>query len=442
MKRNYRRFYGIAGSCALILSSAILMAQDQISEKNVAKSEKQPVAANDSNVQHEYGARRVGGRKLVTSNRARPDMVSAMRPTKMRDALTDEDLGDLESLRLDMVADGIEFLRNVQFPDGSFSETPRVGLGPTLVVANGLLRAGVRPDDPALAKTLKLLEDSIQTDGGIYAENGGLANYETCLSLVCFSLANKAFGDGRYDEVVRKAEQFVRKSQYNESNGFSRDNPYFGGVGYNEEHAKRPCLSNTEYFIEALLETGADANDPAIQDALVFASRCQNLKSQDEPDKYFKSSNDGGFIYTCISPDQNPGGQNVDGTLRSYGSMTSAGLKCLYAAGLTEDDPRVAAACRWLDAHYSTTQNPGVGRRGLYYFYDAFSKCLSVGKKYSLVDKDGVEHDWRAEFVKELALAQNIDGSWVNEDRMWYESDPILVTGYVLSVLSYCKETP
>ena len=56
------------------------------------------------------------------------------------------------------------------------------------------------------------------------------------------------------------------------------------------------------------------------------------------------------------------------------------------------------------------------------------------------VDRDGVKHDWRAELLETLALAQNVDGSWVNDDIMWYETDANLVTGYVLTVLTLCEK--
>ena len=120
--------------------------------------------------------------------------------------------------------------------------------------------------------------------------------------------------------------------------------------------------------------------------------------------------------------------------------MTYAGLKSLIYAGLTPDDPRVEAAIGWIKENYTTTQNPGLGKRGLYYYYNTFSKCLKVIGSDSFVDAEGVAHDWRAELLETLALAQNIDGSWVNDDRMWYETDAPLVTGYILTVLSYCAE--
>jgi squalene-hopene/tetraprenyl-beta-curcumene cyclase len=370
----------------------------------------------------------------------RPAATSAAQIVKKRESLSDEERADLEKLRNTMLADGVEYLRKVQLPNGSFSASPRVGVGPTLVVAIGLLRAGVSLDDPLLAKTLKFVESSIREDGGIYSEGGRLSCYETCVGLVCFSLANKAAGDGRYDDVLKGAEKFARAAQFNETNGSKREDENFGGVGYGAEKSTRPDLSNTQFFVEALREIGAEEDDQAIQDALVFVSRCQNLESEDNPVAGQTRGDDGGFFYTFVSPDENPAGQEASGGLRSYGSMTYAGLKSLIYAGLTADDPRVEAATRWIRDNYTTTENPGLGKRGLYYYYNTFSKCLKVLGEDEFVDRDGVKHDWRAELLETLALAQNVDGSWVNDDRMWYETDANLVTGYVLTVLTLCEK--
>ena len=358
---------------------------------------------------------------------------------KMRQTLSDAEKNDVEALRLQLVKGGIAFLKKAQASNGSFSASPRAGVGPTIVVATALLRSGVALDDPTLAKTLAFLEDAIQEDGGIYSSGGHIASYESCLGLVCFDLANKAAGDGRYDAVVANAEKFVRSAQYNESNGVSQDEEYFGGVGYGAGSGTRPDLSNTQFFVEALREIGAEEDDPAIQDALVFVSRCQNLESEKNPvGGSTAKTNDGGFIYTFVDGEENPAGQEVSGGLRSYGSMTYAGLKSLIYAGLTADDPRVQAATNWIRDNYTTSENPGLGKRGLYYYYHTASKCLKALGVKTFEDKDGVAHDWRRELVETLALAQNVDGSWVNTDRMWMETDANLVTGYVLTVLSYC----
>ena len=361
---------------------------------------------------------------------------------KMRDKLTDAERDDLEALRVKMIDYGVAYLAKAQLENGSFSASPRVGIGPTLVDVIGLLRVGVKPDDPTVAKALAYLERAVHEDGGVYSEGGRLASYESCLALTCFSLANEASGDGRYAALLERAEQFVRSTQYNAASGVEESNEYFGGVGYGAGGDSRPDLSNTQFFIDALREIGAGEDDPAIQDALVFVSRCQNLETEDNPVAATGGkSGDGGFIYTFVSPDENPAGQEVDGGLRSYGSMTYAGLKSLIYAGLTADDPRVEAATNWIHDNYSMTENPGLGLRGLYYYYHTASKCLQALGVATIADKNGIARDWRRDLVETLALAENADGSWVNTDRMWYETDANLVTGYVLSVLSYCAPT-
>ncbi len=359
-------------------------------------------------------------------------------PPKKRDKLAPET--NYEALRREMIADGIAYLSKAQLESGSFSASPRVGIGPTIVDTIGLLRAGVPTTNPTVAKALAYLEASIQDDGGIYSQGGRLSSYESCLGLVCFSLANKSAGDGRYDKILADAERFVRSTQYNASSGVSQEDERFGGVGYGAGRDTRPDLSNTQFFMEALREIGAGEDDQAIQDALVFVSRCQNLETEYNAGVGGAKSSDGGFIYTFIAPDENPAGQEANGGLRSYGSMTYAGLKSLIYAGLTADDPRVTAATDWIKNNYSLTQNPGLGKKGLYYYYHTLSKCFMTLGAPTFTDKDGVAHDWRRELIETLALAENADGSWVNDDRMWFETDANLVTGYVLTVLSYCAE--
>lgn len=94
-----------------------------------------------------------------------PGMQSAAQVVKMRKELTAEERADLNALRLKMSDMGVDYLRKIQLPSGSFSSSPRVGIGPTIVDAIGLLRAGVKLDEPVLAKALAFLEKSVQEDG-------------------------------------------------------------------------------------------------------------------------------------------------------------------------------------------------------------------------------------------------------------------------------------
>ena len=45
--------------------------------------------------------------------------------------------------------------------------------------------------------------------------------------------------------------------------------------------------------------TGLPADDPGMQKAMVFVSRCQNLKSEFNDQPWAGKVNDGGFIYTA-----------------------------------------------------------------------------------------------------------------------------------------------
>jgi squalene-hopene/tetraprenyl-beta-curcumene cyclase len=56
-------------------------------------------------------------------------------------------------------------------------------------------------------------------------------------------------------------------------------------------------------------------------------------------------------------------------------------------------------------------------------------------------DAAGAKHDWRKELAEAIARQQQENGSWINTDRRWLESDPNLATAFALLSLSYCKPT-
>ena len=130
-----------------------------------------------------------------------------------------------------------------------------------------------------------------------------------------------------------------------------------------------------------------------------------------------------------------------NGGLRSYGSMTYAGLKSMIFAGVGPEDPRVKAAVQWIRKHYGLDTNPGLGAQGLYYYYHTFAKALDATGQQVFEDNQGIQHNWRAELVDALAARQHSDGSWVNPHNRWLEGDVNLVTGYALLSLSYCRST-
>lgn len=327
----------------------------------------------------------------------------------------------------------IEYLKTKgQAPDGTYSN--RAGVGVTALVTTAILRSGQSADDPLAAKSLKYLEDSVQEGGGIHQPGSFIANYETCVALVCLNEANR---DGRYDKIIKRAEAFIRGNQWDETSGKEKSDLNYGGVGYGGK--SRPDLSNTTYLIDALRSCGAGPDDPAIQKALIFVSRCQNLESPHNTTPFAAKINDGGFYYTCVLGRQDEERQTPEGGLRSYGSMTYSGLKSMIYAGLGKDDPRVKAAVQWIRQHYHLESNPGMGDAGLYYYYHTFARALDAWGVDEIEDAKGVKHDWRRELTEELARRQQDNGSWVNKNRQWMESDPNLATGFALLSLSYCR---
>ena len=107
-----------------------------------------------------------------------------------------------DSVRQQAIERGLRFLReHGQAEDGTFSI--QAGPGLTALAITAALRNGLPVDDPMVAKGLKALEGFVKPDGGIYG-NGRLKNYETCVAIVCFQLANK---DGRYKELLAECGQ-------------------------------------------------------------------------------------------------------------------------------------------------------------------------------------------------------------------------------------------
>jgi squalene-hopene/tetraprenyl-beta-curcumene cyclase len=329
----------------------------------------------------------------------------------------------------------IGFLNNkAQAPDGSYAA--QAGPGVTAVVATAILRHGRSPNDPLVAKSLKYLEGFVQADGAVSLPDSLYRNYETSLALMCFAEANR---QGQYDKLIKNAEKFLKDNQWAESQGQDKSSPSYGGAGYGRH--KRPDLSNTHFLVDALHSAGAGPNDEAMQKALVFVSRCQNLESEHNTLPWVSKNPDGGFYYTAAAGGESQAGETPDGGLRSYGSMTYAGLKSMIYAGVRRDDPRVKAAVKWVQQHYDLASNPGMGASGLYYYYHVLAKALDAAGITELADADGRNHDWRRELVTELLKRQRPDGAWLNPDSRWLEGEPSLVTGYVLLALSYCRPT-
>jgi squalene-hopene/tetraprenyl-beta-curcumene cyclase len=172
-----------------------------------------------------------------------------------------------------------------------------------------------------------------------------------------------------------------------------------------------------------------------------FLQRCQNLPaSNDQP----WAGNDGGFAYTPANKGESFAGEYADEAgnrrLRSYGSMTYAGLKSFIYAGLSKDDPRVKAAFGWITQNFTVTENPGMrtgnpeqAKQGLFYYYLTLARAMYAYDQ-PLIPTPAGPVDWREALVRELESVQLPDGSFVGDAR-WMEQSPVLVTAYVVLAL-------
>jgi squalene-hopene/tetraprenyl-beta-curcumene cyclase len=335
-----------------------------------------------------------------------------------------------------------------------------------LVVLGMILEPGMTDADPTVGAGMKYLLSSQKPDGGFYVTL--LPTYNTA---ICLSAVSRSKLPAAKDAVVN-AQKFLKRLQFSEDattipgldespKPVEKSDSFYGGWGYGRHG--RPDMSNTQWALEALYDSGVPSDDPAFQRALVFLQRCQMVDSINEM-SYADGSTQGGFIYaTSENKDKVGIGQSFAGTieetlsdgtkasrLRAYGSMTYAGFKSYLYAGLTKDDPRVVQAKRWIAENYTLAENPGMGTDGYYYYLVTFSRALEAGGEAKITPvlketpKDGTPpgtpRDWRVDLIDRLAELQQPDGSFKSVDDRWMENDPVLITAYSLIALQHASK--
>ncbi len=319
------------------------------------------------------------------------------------------------------------------------------------------MQADGAPRDAAAERALSFLLRAHDGKGDF--SGGGLANYVQ--ASVISGLASVR--DPASSEAVRLAVERLQSMQWDEAEGLTPRQDWYGGAGYGRHG--RPDLSNTQLMLDALHDAGVSPDDPAVQRALSFVSRTQNLRGSNSASWAASGTNDGGFIYTPSNGGESfaseTAGEGRHGellpegvarSLRSYGSMTYAGFKSLLYAGLEPDDPRVRAAFDWIRRNFTFEENPGLGRQGLYYYYHAMSRALRASQQTTITPLPSTAaspdsaseatptspRNWRDELIAALMSRQKPDGSWVNDEARWMEDEPELTTIYAILALQEC----
>lgn len=340
----------------------------------------------------------------------------------------------LAARRQEAVARGVAYLLKAQGKDGTWLPGD---VGVTALCTDALLSVGKTARDPEMGRALTFLVRAQQADGSICGTPPRLKVYSTSAAVMALAKADPK----GYEGAIKKAANFLLRSQGGADESIDEKNPAYGGLGY-DGAGKGADLSNTHFFAQALHDAKVPPDHPAWKRLQAFLSRCQNRSESN--DGLFPSTEDGGAIYTPVG-----GGRSSAGVVdleggrkghRSYGSMTYALYKSFTYADLNARDPRTRAAWEWIRKNWSFEENPGAGQPGLYYYYMAAAKALTARGENPVMDARRRPHDWKAELSEAIVRRQRADGSWANPEDRWYEGEKIapVPTSYCLTALAAC----
>ena len=324
------------------------------------------------------------------------------------------------------MTNGVAFLLSKQAEDGHWSDPQIPAL--TALPLWALTGADAKGTAEARRKAAAFVLSTQRPDGGFYVPKpgrggSGLGNYNTSVCLAAL-----------YDSGMAPKSAMLRAREYIASSQLTGDDTMAGGFGYDRISRRRYAdLSNTSYAMSAMAKTASleefrtngKRTDIDWDKALAFV---QNLVEREGPDA-------GGAAYNDRTP-QAGTATNAQGRvhLRAYGSMTYAAVLSMCAAKLDRGDPRVRQSLEYMAANWTVDENPGMGRQGLYYFYDIMARALSAAQ----VDEVG-GHKWREELAAKVVSLQKGDGSWSNDNNRFWEADPVLCTSFAVIVLSLCR---
>lgn len=312
------------------------------------------------------------------------------------------------------------FLWSQQSDDGGFHSTTygllRSGQSLTPFVLVALL--GV-PDSESLApvgavgRALAFIRSNTNSEGALGLMEGAGADYPNYATSLAVCALIKAQRPG-FEKLVESMVAQLRKQQFSEANGWDSKQASYGGWGmggpvHRPPEAGHVDLSMTRHVLEALRASGVAPSDPAITRSLIYLERSQN--------------GDGGFFFSPVNPEINKAGDN-GGTYSSYGTTTADGVLALRAAGIPDEDPRIAKAITWLKEHHRPDRAPGFDQdagqpwdAGLRFYYaGAISRALP-------------------ELPVQLP-AQAEDGSFRNAVNLVKEDDPLIATTFALYALT------
>lgn len=335
------------------------------------------------------------------------------------------------------IARGLDWLKNQQHPDGSWSDTNFPAI--TALPLWAFTRSSHPDREQVVSRAVAFILTCAREDGSIYREvpgrkGGGLSNYNTAICMT----ALQATGRPDVTPVVLKARTYMAGAQY------LGDDEYRGGFGYDKATGRAYTdLLDTFYAAQAMrLTESAEESRPAGQrradiDWAATVKYVERLQNKPESG----TNNAGGFFYNPTDPKAGTV-TNAQGVVffRSFGSITYTGMLALLYANVDRDDVRVRSAVEWAERNWTLDENPGMGPQGLYFFYNILTRSLDAARVDSIKRPGNEFVDWRESVAKRLVSLQKIDsktgtGYWVNENGRYWENNDVLVTSYVLQAL-------
>ena len=359
------------------------------------------------------------------------------------------------SLKLEIqraIDKGVAFLKSQQDKESGSWSDPNLPAFTALAVSSMMGDPSRDPSAdlaPEIEKGYEFLVSKAKTDGGIYGK--GLATYNTSLSVMALVQSGKK----EHLPLIAKARRLLINQQQDYDKRGETDNLFDGGIGYGGSYAHSD-LSNSHLAMEALYyskkilaDTEFDESSDFDLDwdaAIEFVSMCQNSEKASKKLgdwNTVRKEDEGGFIYfPGDTKSEEIEIKTEDGkektALRSYGSMSYAGLLAFIYAEMDQSDPRIQSVLKWLQSNFTLDENPGMDAQGLYYYYHTMAKALSIAGIKQLKTPEGKIIRWREALALKIMETQQKDGSWINQgSNRWMENDPILVTGYSLLALEH-----
>ena len=122
-----------------------------------------------------------------------------------------------------------------------------------------------------------------------------LKNYVTCVNVLALQAADR----DSYKQVVGDAVKFLKKLQWDEGEGKDPKDDFYGGAGYDSK--SRPDLSNTQFFLDALIAAGVSEGRPGPQEGADLRQPLPEPQGRVQRPALAGKINDGSFIYSAAA---------------------------------------------------------------------------------------------------------------------------------------------